>query len=124
LLADYIFNADENWPGAWIADSEGEIVGVLLTGKEWLDDLWIESSHRRLGIGTRLLAIAEREISSRGHEVGRLRLATENARARRFYVSHGWVEASRYRHEIYGFEMIEMTKRLGPPYGNGGTIDF
>lgn len=112
LLSGYGFDADENWPGSWVAESEGEAVGVMLTSEDWVEDLWIAASHRQLGIGTQLLIIAESEIADRGHKVGRLRVVCENIRALRFYARHGWIENSRYPHEINGFEMVEMTKWL------------
>jgi GNAT superfamily N-acetyltransferase len=112
LLSDYRFDAAENWSGSWVAENDGKVVGVVLTGGDWVEDLWIAASHRQLGIGTRLLAIAENEIADRGHDVGRLRVVSENARALQFYSRRGWSEASRYPHEINGFEMAEMTKRL------------
>lgn len=61
-----------------------EIVGVLLTGQEWLEDLWIARRYRRQGIGARLLQIAEDEIARRGHARARLRAVTENLPARQF----------------------------------------
>lgn len=112
LLANYRFNADENWPAAWVAETGGEIVGVLLTGHDWLDDLWIARSHRRRGIGARLLEIAESEIAGRGHAVGRLRVVAENLSALHFYARHGWREDRCYPHETHSFAMVEMSKAL------------
>lgn len=112
LLANYSFDTGENWPGSWVAESGGAIVGVMLTGGDWVEDLWIDASHRQLGIGAQLLRIAESEIADRGYQVGHLRVVSENIRALRFYARHGWVEDSRYPHEINGFDMVEMKKRL------------
>jgi GNAT superfamily N-acetyltransferase len=113
LLPDYRFDAAENWYDSWVAESEGSIIGVMLTGDDWVEDMWIAKSHRRLGIGARLLALAEGEISDRGHAVGRLRVVFENVPALHFYGRHGWTEDRRYPHEINGFEMVEMTKPVG-----------
>ena len=110
LLANYHFNADENWPAAWVAEAGGEVVGVLLTGRDWLDDLWIARTHRRRGIGARLLEIAEGEIAGRGHAVGRLRVVAENLSARQFYARHGWCEDRSHPHEAHGFAVVEMSK--------------
>jgi GNAT superfamily N-acetyltransferase len=112
LLSGYKFDADENWPASWIAEDAGAIVGVMLTGEDWLEDLWMHASHRAYGIGARLLGIAESEIADRDYEIARLRLVSENVHAIRFYARHGWNEDRRYPHEINGFEMVEMTKRL------------
>ena len=113
LQEDYRFDAGENWPGSWLAEAGGDLVGVLLTGRDWLDDLWIAPTHRRQGLGARLLAVAEGEISGRDHACGRLRVVAGNLFARQFYASHGWREDGRYPHETHGFEMVEMTKALG-----------
>lgn len=112
LLANYSFDTGENWPGSWVAESGGAIVGVMLTGGDWVEDLWIDASHRQHGIGAQLLRIAESEIADRGYQVGHLRVVSENIRALRFYARHGWDEDSRYPHEINGFNMVEMKKRL------------
>lgn len=115
LLDDYHFNTDENWPASWVAEAGGEVVGVLLTGNAWLDDLWIARTHRRRGIGTRLLEIAEGEIAGRGYTCARLRVVAANLSAQQFYAKHGWREDRRYSHEAHGFSMVEMIKALAPP---------
>jgi len=117
LLPGYKFDADENWPWSCVAEDTGAIVGVMLTGEDWVEDLWIHASHQARGIGDRLLGIAESEIAGRGYKIGRLRVVSENVRALRFYARYGWTEDSRYPHGINGFEMVEMTKRLAgsPP---------
>ncbi len=112
LLPDYRFAAGENWPDSWVAEADGNLVGVLLTARDWLDDLWIARQHRRRGIGAELLEIAEDEIVGRGHRCGRLRVVAGNLAARQFYAKHGWNEDRRYPHEVHGFEMMEMTKAL------------
>jgi hypothetical protein len=66
LLSHYTFDVTEDWPNARIAESDNEIVGVLLTSHDWVEDLWIEASYRQQGVGTRLLGIAEAEIADRG----------------------------------------------------------
>ncbi len=117
LLQDYRFDAGENWPAAWIAETGGDLAGVLLTGHAWLDDLWIAHPYRRRGIGARLLEIAEGEIAGRGHPRAHLRVVAENLPARQFYARHGWREDRGYSHEAQGFAMIEMSKALQPGAG-------
>ncbi len=117
LLPGYRFDAGENWPAAWIVGAGSEIVGVLLTGHAWLDDLWIAQPYRRQGIGARLLQIAESEIAGRGHPRARLRVVAENLTARQFYAGQGWREDGGYPHEAHGFAMIEMSKALQPGAG-------
>lgn len=103
---------DTDWQPAWIAEDSGAIVAVMLTGADWLDDLWIAATHRSQGLGGRLLDLAEAEIAARGHRLARLRLVVVNARALRFYSDRGWRENRRYLHERLGLEMVEMTKAV------------
>ena len=105
---------DTDWSPGWVADIAGNVVAVMLTDKDWLEDLWIETDYRGLGIGGRLLARAEREIAARDFTRARLRVVAENAAARRFYARHGWQEDRRYPHEKHGFDMVDMSKGLEP----------
>jgi len=58
--------------------------GVTMTQGEWVSDLWVRRDSRRAGIGGELLAHAEREIRSRGHDALRLRVVKSNTRAVEF----------------------------------------
>ena len=112
LPAGFEVERDTDWEPAWVADIPGRLVAVMLTHGEWLEDLWIEKDHRGLGIGGRLLAIAEQEIAARGFARARLRVVAENAAARAFYARRGWREDRRYPHERHGFDMVDMSKEL------------
>jgi ribosomal protein S18 acetylase RimI-like enzyme len=87
-----------------------EIVGVTMTHEEWVSDLWVRKDVRRIGVGGRLLAEAEREIRSRGHETFRLRVVKSNIRAVHFYETQGWRVRREFPHEKFGHAMFEMTK--------------
>jgi ribosomal protein S18 acetylase RimI-like enzyme len=114
LLRDFHFDRSENWAASWvvarISAGGAEIIGVMLTGDDWLDDLWIARSYRGGGLGRDLLGIAENEIFARGHAQARLRVVAENTRALRFYARQGWQADRRYAHERNGFDMIDMIK--------------
>lgn len=114
LAADFKLDRDTNWEPAWVAEDAGKIVAVMLTDKDWLEDLWIAETHRRQGLGGRLLTLAEEEIGGRGHLQARLRVVAENTRALQFYAHHGWREDRRYLHEKQGFRMVEMIKAVPP----------
>ncbi|MGV3618617.1 MAG: GNAT family N-acetyltransferase [Fimbriimonas sp.] len=72
-----------------VAEVDGEVVGVaaLEEGDDFLHHLYIRPDHHRQGIGTALLqwAFAERP------EGLQLWCFQENAKARRFYEGHGFV---------------------------------
>lgn len=99
-----------NWLSAWVAVSGEEIVGTTMTRDEWVSDLWVRCDSRRLGIGRELLACAEREIRSRGHDTLRIRVVKSNTRAVEFYQNHGWKVHREFPHEKFGHTMFEMTK--------------
>jgi len=101
---------DEDWPSAWVAVSDKEIVGVIITGQEWVDDLWVIREHRRRGVGSRLLAQGEAEIAGRGYPTCRLRVVRSNVAAVEFYLSRGWQVAREFAHEKYHHAMLEMAK--------------
>lgn len=101
---------ETNWVSAWLAVLGEEILGVTMTRDEWVSDLWVRGDSRRTGIGAKLLAHAEREIRSRGHDVIRLRVVKSNTRAVQFYQRRGWTINREFPHEKFGHVMLEMTK--------------
>jgi ribosomal protein S18 acetylase RimI-like enzyme len=103
---------DEDWPLAWVAVSDGKIVGVIITNQEWVDDLWVLREQRRQGVGSRLLAQGEAEIATRGYRTGHLRVVRSNVLAVQFYLSQGWQIAREFAHEKYHHAMLEMAKSL------------
>ena len=73
-------------------DADGNVIAGLLGGTYWgwmyVNILWVRESHRRTGIGSRLLAEAEREALHRGcHHV---HLDTMSWQAPEFYRKHGY----------------------------------
>lgn len=112
LLPDGVPEADEPWDTSLVAETDGRICGVVLTGADRVEDLWIEAAWRGRGIGAALLAAAERQIVARGYGAAGLRVVAENYRALAFYEVNGWTRSRSYPHEHTGFPMIEMTKTL------------
>ena len=104
---------DEDWTQSWIAMEGTKPIGVVLTHQEWVEDLWVIAGHRRLGIGSGLLAIAEQEIANRGIQLARLRVISSNRNAIRFYQARGWQIAEEYPHERFQVLTTEMKKNLG-----------
>jgi ribosomal protein S18 acetylase RimI-like enzyme len=101
---------EANWLCAWLALSGEEVLGVTMTQEEWVSDLWVRRDSRRTGIGGQLLAHAEGEIRSRGHDALRLRVVKSNTRAVEFYQNHGWKVQREFPHEKFGHAMFEMIK--------------
>ena len=72
--------------------ADGTVIGGLLGGTYWgwmyVDILWVDEKHRQKGIGSKLLAEAEREAMRRGcHHV---HLDTMSWQAPDFYQKHGY----------------------------------
>jgi ribosomal protein S18 acetylase RimI-like enzyme len=101
---------EPNWQFAWVAVSGEDLLGVAMTQDDWVSDLWVARDHRRQGIGSLLLAQAEREIGRRGHRVFRIRVVKSNTRAVDFYRSHGWSVHHEFPHQKFGHAMFEMNK--------------
>jgi ribosomal protein S18 acetylase RimI-like enzyme len=110
LFSSQVPIGEANWLSAWVAVFGEEIVGTTMTQDEWVSDLWVRSDRRRLGIGSELLAHAEREIRAHGHDTLRLRVVKSNTRAVEFYRNRGWKVQREFPHERFGHAMFEMTK--------------
>lgn len=73
-------------------DEHGNTIGGILGGTYWgwmyVDILWVHENHRKQGIGSKLLSMAEQESIRRGcHHV---HLDTMNWQAPEFYKKHGY----------------------------------
>lgn len=73
-------------------DSHGNIIGGILGGTYWgwmyIDVLWVDESHRKMGVGSKLLAEAETEAVRRGCH--RVHVDTMSWQAPDFYKKHGY----------------------------------
>ena len=75
-----------------VAVDGDELLGVLIVMADELQQIMISAAARGRGIGGLLLAEAERQVASAGHEEIWLAVVPGNTTARRFYESHGWVD--------------------------------
>jgi GNAT superfamily N-acetyltransferase len=76
----------------WLAeDRAGALVGILVLDGTWLEQLYVEPTVTRRGIGAQLLSLAKR----RRPEGLRLNTFAANLGAQRFYERHGFVELDR-----------------------------
>src|SRR5215471_15569164 len=101
---------DEGWDSSWVAVRDTRIIGVVRTSGEWLDDLWVLRESRGCGVGQRLLAQGEAEITARGYKTLHLRVVQSNTTAIEFYGRHGWRTARIFPHERFPITMREMFK--------------
>jgi ribosomal protein S18 acetylase RimI-like enzyme len=81
---------------AWVAESEGRIVGAVLThlmhpeNRGAVDELLVARSHRASGLGRRLMDEAEGHYRALGAVGMRLTVREGNASAERLYESLGY----------------------------------
>ncbi len=101
---------DEDLSLALVAIVEMRVVGMVLTQKDWISDLWVLRENRGYGVGRRLLASGEAEIAERGFGTFRLRVVKSNAAAVSFYVRNGWHVTREFPHETLPVTMLEMNK--------------
>jgi ribosomal protein S18 acetylase RimI-like enzyme len=87
---------DPRFPGAdgVVAETDGEIVGLCLTARERSSGAIITmdvlAEYRRQGVGTLLLAEAERRLAANGLREGALETATDHAAAIACWQKHGY----------------------------------
>ncbi|MFE2293352.1 GNAT family N-acetyltransferase [Streptomyces sp. NPDC059452] len=99
----------------WALDEDGAVAGGL-TGRTWaywlhVDLLWVDARHRGSGLGTRLLAEAER-VARTERACTRSRLETWDFQAPEFYRKQGYEEIGRVEDYPPGVTEFILTKRL------------
>ena len=91
----------------FVAELDGRVVGTVMAGYDghrgWMYSLAVDTTRRRLGIGTRLVAHAEAALTARGCPKVNLQVLSAKEDIRGFY------EALGYRADA----VISMGKRLG-----------
>jgi ribosomal protein S18 acetylase RimI-like enzyme len=86
--------------GAWVVETaaglQGYLLAVYLFSLEHgglmaeIDEFFVAPQLRSTGVGSQLLAMAERDITARGIKQVQLQLGVGNQRGRRFYERHGF----------------------------------
>lgn len=132
---------DDNWAGSpelralhstsaehevpldvWLLDAQGALAGGL-SGRTWahwlhVDLLWVDARHRGLGLGSRLLAEAER-LARDERACTRSRLETWDFQAPAFYRKQGYEvvgEVPDYPPGVAEFILVKQLERSdGPP---------
>src|SRR3984885_9907553 len=99
----------------WVAETEGQLCGYLLavfmfslehggTMAE-IDELFVSSEMRSLGVGALLVTQAESDLARRGLVRLQLQLGVGNERARLFYERHGFRRRA-------GYELLDKPLRM------------
>lgn len=100
----------------WASDPAGELAGGLVghTWTTWLHVtyLWVDARHRGAGLGSRLLAEAER-IARDERGCDRVRLETWDFQAPEFYKGQGYDVVCVIEDYPPGLTEYTLTKRLG-----------
>ncbi|MEU3204195.1 GNAT family N-acetyltransferase [Streptomyces cyaneofuscatus] len=99
----------------WALDEQGTVAGGL-TGRTWaywlhVELLWVDARHRGSGLGSQLLAEAER-VARTERACTRSRLETWDFQAPDFYRKQGYEEIGRVEDYPPGVTEFILTKRL------------
>ncbi|MBV8727762.1 MAG: GNAT family N-acetyltransferase [Candidatus Eremiobacteraeota bacterium] len=70
----------------WVAESGGDILGFCAFRDQWLDHLYVDPKHQRLGIGSALLGIVTKQ-----NRVLNLWVFQRNTAAIHFYERHRFI---------------------------------
>ncbi len=115
---------DGEWLAIFMRDDAGRIVAGLC-GNTWggcceIRQLWVEESQRGRGVGTRLLATAEREARRRG--CTQVFLMTFSFQAPAFYARQGFTTVATVDGFPRGHRNLLMSKRLDDAaHGTGAS---
>jgi ribosomal protein S18 acetylase RimI-like enzyme len=99
----------------WVAEREGDVVGLVYWEGDFVHALHVLASHARSGVGARLMDHAEAQMAQAGFAAARLETDTFNQRSQAFYAKRGYVEAGRYPDEEWnsGLTTLLLVKPLG-----------
>jgi ribosomal protein S18 acetylase RimI-like enzyme len=101
----------------YVAERGGEVAGFIHWDADFVHALHVRAAHFRLGVGARLMDLAEAAIASAGFASARLETDTFNARAQAFYAARGFVEVGRYPDTEWnsGLTTLLLVKALAQP---------
>jgi GNAT superfamily N-acetyltransferase len=75
---------------AWVAEEDGEVVGMAIVSEAELRDLYVAPAAWGSGVAQELMGTALDWLQGRRAEAALLWVVEANARARRFYEREGW----------------------------------
>src|SRR5262245_44049509 len=105
--------AGGEWLAIFLRDDNRIVAGIC--GNTWggcaeICQFWVEQSLRKQGLGTRLLAVAEREAQRRGCR--QMLLMTFSFQAPAFYAKHGFEVVAVIDDHPRGHKNMLLRKRL------------
>jgi len=111
-----------------VAEIAGKIIGFCITAREgaagYIVTMDVLAAHRRLGIGTRILADAERRLATAGVRRVALETATDNVSAIAFWKKHRYrvrgIKKNYYPGGRDAFAMAKTIARETPAPGPRG----
>ncbi len=111
-----------------VAEAAGRIIGFCITAREgtagYIVTMDVLAVHRRRGVGTRLLAEAERRMAAAGARRVALETATDNVSAIAFWKKHRYRVRGVKKHYYPGgrdaFAMAKTIARENPAPGPRG----
>jgi GNAT superfamily N-acetyltransferase len=98
--------------GAWVAEREGEIVGVAVRLEQELRSLYVVPDAWGTGAGRALIDTALAAIGGDGHTAATLWVVEANPRARRFYEREGWEPTGDTRETPLGPSELQYRRQL------------
>ena len=93
----------------FLAEDDGQTVGVLSVGRDELYALYVHPDHWGTGAGQALIERAEAALAETCDEAT-LTVLTGNARARRFYERNGWQFVERLTEVHFGGEPTDVCR--------------
>jgi GNAT superfamily N-acetyltransferase len=84
-------------------------VGVYATKDATVDLMMVTLAHHRTGVGTLLLAAAEKELFEK-HPRLSLDSFRDNQQANNFYQKHGWALDHHFNDPVYGIPTVRFVK--------------
>jgi GNAT superfamily N-acetyltransferase len=104
---------DEPGTRPFLAEKDGNVIGVLTVGDDELYAIYVHPEHWGTGVGQALLERAEAELSATC-EVAVLTCMVGNGRARRFYERNGWKLGETLVEPHFGGEPTEVCRYRKP----------
>jgi GNAT superfamily N-acetyltransferase len=98
--------------GLWVAERDGEIVGVAVHSGAELRSLYVAPQAWGAGVAVPLMDAAIAAIRAEGHDEASLWVVDANARARRFYEREGWEPTGETKETEVGPQELRYRLRL------------